>query len=91
MRKILSTFMLSAVLMSPIALRADDHRDKDKHRYFDLDRKDYHEWNEREERAYRHWLKETRRRDRDWLKANRSDQRAYWQWRHSHADWDDRR
>ena len=90
MRRILSTFLLSAALMSPIALRADDHHDKDK-RYYDSSRRDYHEWNDREERAYRHWLKETHRRDREWLKSNRRDQRSYWEWRHAHQDWDDRR
>lgn len=90
MRRILSTVMLSAMLMSPFALRADDHN-KNKNRYYDSSRRDYHEWNDREDRAFRHWLKETRRRDREWMKANRRDQRAYWQWRHAHPDWDDRR
>jgi hypothetical protein len=91
MHRILSTFLLSAALMAPVALRADDHHDKDKHRYYDPYRKDYHEWNERENRAYRHWLQETHRRERDWMKANKRDQRAYWEWRHAHENWDDHR
>jgi hypothetical protein len=86
MRQFLSTFMLGAVLLAPVALRADDH-DRDHHRYYDPYRKDYHAWNDDENRAYRHWLKETRRAEHEWRKASKREQREYWHWRHDHPDW----
>ncbi|MBZ5726421.1 MAG: hypothetical protein LAP87_15650 [Acidobacteriia bacterium] len=90
MRRYLSALFLSAALITPVVLHAQD-RDRD-HRYYDRDRKDYHEWNEREGRAYRHWLTEERHHKfHEWSKASRREQSEYWRWRHDHPDWDDRR
>jgi hypothetical protein len=87
MRRYLGAFLLSAMLITPVAMRADDHHDK---RYYDRDRKDYHEWNEREAQAYRRWQEERRREYRDWNKISRKDQSEYFKWRHGHPDLDDR-
>ncbi|HVP47349.1 MAG TPA: hypothetical protein VMT32_12225 [Bryobacteraceae bacterium] len=87
MKKILSTFLFSAILMTPVILRAaNDRDDHARNRYYDPQYRDYHEWNEHEERAYRHYLKERHREYRAWSKADRKVQREYWKWRHNHPD-----
>ena len=81
--------LLGAVLTVPVAMRADEHRDRvENHdrRYYDAERKDYHEWNEREDQAYRRWLEERHRQHRDFTKASKQEQREYWRWRHEHPD-----
>jgi len=85
MRRYLGALLLSAMLMSPIAMSADDRHDK---RYYDRDRRDYHEWNEREEQAYRRWREDQHREYRDWNRASRKEQREYFRWRHEHPDAD---
>jgi len=87
MHRIMSTLLLGAALIAPVAIQADDeHHDRDKKRYYDRDAKDWHEWNEQEERAYRRYLEESRQRDLAWERANAAQQRAYWKWRHKHPD-----
>jgi hypothetical protein len=85
MRRYLGAFMLSAMLIAPVAIRADDHHDK---RYYDSSRKDYHEWNDHEQEAYKRWSQEQHRQYRDWNKASKRDQQAYFKWRHDHPDSD---
>ena len=93
MHRYLSALVLSAALLTPVAITAakddDDHRHRVK-RYYDKDNRDYHEWNEREDSAYRRYLQEQHRENRDWAKANRKQQREYWKWRHEHRDDDHR-
>ncbi|HEY2018852.1 MAG TPA: hypothetical protein VGH38_35345 [Bryobacteraceae bacterium] len=85
MRRYLSALILGTVLMTPIAMRADDHHDK---RYYDRDRRDYHAWNEAEARAYRHWLEEERHmKYHEWNRSNARERAEYWRWRHEHSDW----
>jgi len=87
MKKTLSAFLLSAVLMTPAMVRAADDHDRDaQNRYYDPDYRDYHEWNEHEERAYREYLKERRHENKEWSKNDRKEQREYWKWRHKHPD-----
>jgi len=92
MKKTLSAFLLSTVLMTPAMIRAmDDHdrHDRDdaaRNWYYDPDYRDYHEWNEHEERAYREYMKERHHEYREWSKADRKEQREYWKWRHKHPD-----
>ncbi|HEV3197613.1 MAG TPA: hypothetical protein VGZ73_06885 [Bryobacteraceae bacterium] len=83
MRRYLGALLLSAMLIAPVVIRADDRHDK---RYYDRDRRDYHEWNEREEQAYRRWLQERRHEYRDWGRTSRKEQREYFRWRHEHPD-----
>ena len=92
MHRYLSTALLSAALLMPTVVRADEHP----RRYYDRDRRDWHEWNEREEQAYRHYLQERNReyREHQWERARREQQREYWRWRHEHPNsllWPDRR
>jgi len=93
--------MLSALLLMPVQMRADDHdRDRrgDDHngrnsqvqRYYDPVDRDYHEWNDNEQRAYREYLSEHHRKDEDFRKTSKRQQKAYWKWRHEHRD-NDRR
>ena len=92
MRRYISALALSAALMMPLVVRADDeHHDRDRERrVYDRDHRDYHVWNDNEERTYRHYLEEQHRDYRDWNRLNRHEQQNYWQWRHEHPD-DDRR
>uniref|UniRef100_Q028B7 Uncharacterized protein n=1 Tax=Solibacter usitatus (strain Ellin6076) TaxID=234267 RepID=Q028B7_SOLUE len=84
MRRYLTTLLLGAAMCAPVVMQAEEHPK----RYYDRDRRDYHEWNERENRAYRHWLEAERHSVyHPWAKARRDEQRAYWRWRHDHADW----
>jgi hypothetical protein len=88
MRKLCTAAALSAALLIPAAMRADDHRKERVVVYADPYNRDRHEWNEREERAYRHWMEQERRREyRTYNRLNKRDQREYWQWRHGHMDW----
>jgi hypothetical protein len=89
MRRFLGAFLLSAVLVTPIVLRADDddhHRANRAQRYYDRDARDWHEWNGREQEAYRHYLEEQHREYRDWARIKRREQDDYWRWRHTHPD-----
>ena len=80
---VLSGLVLSAALIAPVAVSADDHHDK---RYYDRDHKDYHHWNNQEDRAYRSYLVEQHREYRDFARANRNEQSHYFRWRHEHPD-----
>lgn len=90
MHRHLSVFFLSAALLAPAVLVAQDRDDRDhdrnSHRYYDAERHDYHQWNEAEQRAWRHYLEERHERYRAWEKANRREQQEYWRWRHAHPD-----
>lgn len=88
MRRFFGSLALGAILCTPMIVTAQEHRDKDDHRYYDSDKRDYHEWNENENRAWRHWLQDERHITyHDWTKASRKQQRDYWRWRHEHPDW----
>ena len=82
---ILSTFVLSSVLMAPVAGLADD-RDHQERRYLDRGGQDYHTWNNNEDRAYRQYLTDQHRDYRDFHRTNRSQQQQYFTWRHNHDD-----
>jgi type III secretory pathway component EscR len=86
MQRFVGAVLLSAALLAPIAVKADDDHNR-RERIYDKSHKDYHEWNDQEDRAYRHYLEEHHRPYRDWKKANKRDQEAYWAWRHNHQDW----
>jgi len=89
MRRYMGAFLLSAFLITPIVVRADDddHRRANRvQRYYDRDARDWHEWNEREQQAYRRYLEEQHREYREWGRANRRTQQDYWRWRHQHPD-----
>jgi hypothetical protein len=82
-RFLLSTLLLSAVLITPMALRAEDNHDR---RYYDRENKDYHTWNNQEDRAYRVYLGEQHREYREFPRVRVTQQREYFRWRHEHPD-----
>jgi hypothetical protein len=86
MSRYLLAFLMGAALVGPVALRADDDRDRRERRYYDRTHKDYHVWNDGEDRAYRRFLEENRRENHSWTKASRREQEQYWRWRHEHRD-----
>ena len=84
MKRFVSVLLLAGSLFAPVIGVTKEH-----HRYYDRERHDWHEWNEHENRAYRHWLMEERReqRYREYQRLKAEEQRAYWNWRHTHPDW----
>ena len=92
MYRYLKVIVLSAALVVPVAVIAQDrnHPDQQTRRYEDKSHKDSHEWNAGEDQAYRRYLQENHRKYRDFGKARKNDQDSYWNWRHSHPD-NDRR
>ena len=80
---ILIAFFVAATVIAPVALRADDHRER---RYYDRDGRDYHAWNGQEDRAYRIYLAEQHREYREFQREKSARQRAYFRWRHDHPD-----
>jgi hypothetical protein len=82
-RFLLSTLLLSSVLITPVALRAEDSHDR---RYYDREGKDYHTWNNQEDRAYRVYLGEQHREYREFPRVKVTQQREYFRWRHDHPD-----
>lgn len=87
MSKFTGVLLLSAGLMLPLAVQAqEEHHDRDHDRYYDSDRKDYHQWNEREERAWHRYWEERHRAAVEWQRATEEQRREYWRWRHEHPD-----
>jgi Ni/Co efflux regulator RcnB len=95
-----SFFVLSAALAAPSAMSAaaqpqdngrqeEGHRDdKDRNRVYDRDHKDYHNWDDNEDRSFRVYLGERHREYHPFVEMKQKEQRAYWNWRHSHPDHD---
>ena len=81
---VLSTLLLGAGLVVPVAM-ADDRHDRDR-RYYDRDAHDYHTYDNQEDRAYRMYLEEQHREYREFRKTKRDQQRDYFRWRHNHPD-----
>jgi len=79
----LTAFFVGASVLAPVAILADDHREK---RYYDRDGRDYHTWNGQEDRAYRVYLGEQHRDYREFNREKAARQREYFRWRHDHPD-----
>src|ERR1035441_6213007 len=84
-----STALLSAALMSPIALaprvlRAQDQ--KAARSYHDKQHNDDHAWNGQEDKSYRVYAKQNHSKSRDFSKLKDDEQQNYWNWRHEHSD-----
>ena len=54
--------------------------------YYDPVFSDRHRWDDREEVAYRRWETERRIDHIEYQRRAVDEQRAYWNWRHSHPD-----
>jgi hypothetical protein len=79
----LSALFFGATLITPMAVKADDHHEK---RYYDREGRDYHTWNNQEDRAYRLYLGEQHRDYREFRRTKAPEQRQYFKWRHEHPD-----
>jgi hypothetical protein len=89
----IKAFVLSAALLVPTAISAQDrdHQDqgqseRQSRRYEDKAHNDSHEWNTNEDQKYRQYLQENHKKYRDFDKAKQKDQNKYWNWRHDHSD-----
>ena len=87
MSRFWSAALLSAALMTPIAmaptvLRAEDHARS----YHDKQHNDDHAWNGQEDKAYRIYVKQNHRKYSDFSRLKDEDQQSYWNWRHEHSD-----
>ncbi len=80
MSRFLAILALSAAVLVPSAMRAEDQR------YYDAGHKDYHVWNAQEDRAWTRFLEEKKIAYHDWSKASRRERQEYWDWRHQHPD-----
>ena len=97
MYRYLKVMVLSAALVGPVLVSAQDRDRPDRgqnnqqsRRYEDRAHKDSHEWNADEDRAYRRYLQEHRKKYHDFQKAKKNEQNDYWNWRHNRPD-NDRR
>jgi type III secretory pathway component EscR len=81
---ILSAFVLSATLIGPVAVQAEENHHE--YRYYDHDGHDYHTWNSHEDHAYRVYLQENHREYRDFHRVHHHEQQQYFAWRHRHPD-----
>ena len=93
MRYFLSTLAFGAILLAPVAVRADDRDDHQQRQrqVYDREHQDRHEWNDNEQRAYRQYLQERNQPYRDWNRTDQRTQTQYWRWRHEQRPNDDRR
>jgi len=98
-RYFFSSFVLTAALAAPAAMQAaakpqdngrqEEHRrDDNDHRVYDRAHNDYHNWDDREDHSYRVYLTERHREYHPFAEIKEKEQRAYWNWRHSHPDHD---
>jgi hypothetical protein len=78
---LLSAALITSIAIAPAALQAEDRRT-----YHDKGHNDDHQWSNHEDKAYRAWGKENHRRYRSFSRINENDQQAYWGWRHEHSD-----
>ena len=85
---VLSCALVAPMAISPVALRADDDRDRGNRErvYHDKGRNDEHHWDNHEDRAYRMWAKENHRKYQNFERLRAEDQERYWAWRHEHSD-----
>ncbi|HMF77189.1 MAG TPA: hypothetical protein VK604_16140 [Bryobacteraceae bacterium] len=92
MKKLLATFALSAALVVPQIVMAQDHDRRDDHDrqddrgFYDKHHKDYHKWDSHEDRAWHIYEEQHHRKYVDFNAARESDRQAYWAWRHNHND-----
>jgi hypothetical protein len=89
MSRFWNTALLSAALLSPMALTprvllaADQNAARS---YHDKQHNDDHAWNGQEDKAYRIYAKQNHRKSSDFSRLKDDDQQNYWNWRHEHSD-----
>ena len=93
-RYFFNSFILVAALAAPASIRAaarpqdNGHQEENHNRVYDRAHNDYHNWDDNEDRSYRQYLGERHREYQPFAEGNAKQQRAYWNWRHSHPDHD---
>ena len=91
----LSSFLLTAALVAPVATMAtaspqddrnhEDRQNENNKRYYDRGHKDYHNWDANEDRSYQRYQTEHHQR-RAFVQLNNRQRTVYWNWRHSNPD-----
>jgi hypothetical protein len=87
-RLFLSSILLGAALITPMAITANAAPQGITVRVYDRNHRDYHNWDDREERSYRTFRVEHPKYHVQYRRARRSQQNEYWTWRHAHPDRD---
>lgn len=87
-RMFLSSFVLTAAMIAPMAITANAAPQAVSVRIYDRDHKDYHNWDDREDRSYLLFHADHPKYNKDYRRANHKQQREYWNWRHEHPDHD---
>ena len=99
-RFLFGSVFLTAALAAPSATtyaaprqdngHQEEHRrdDNDRNRFYDKTHRDYHNWDDNEDHRYRQYLVERHREYHPFIEIKVKEQRAYWNWRHSHPDHD---
>jgi hypothetical protein len=82
----LSSLFLGAALVAPMAIVANAAPQAVSVRVYDRDHKDYHNWDDRENHAWLTFRTDHPKYNVTFAKTSRSQQREYWNWRHSHPD-----
>ena len=80
---ILGGLLVSAAVIAPVALMADDHHGEK--RYYDRDHHDYHYWNSAEDGRYRAYLVEQHRTYVPFVSVSTRHRREYFRYRHEHG------
>jgi hypothetical protein len=88
MHRHISSLILAAAFVVPLAATAAPQDAKIQIRFFDRNHKDYHNWDDHEDRAWGIYLNDNHRKSEEFSKASKRRQSQYWNWRHSHPDRD---
>jgi hypothetical protein len=80
---IAGALLMSACLISPVAMMADDHHGEK--RYYDREHHDYHYWNGDEDRQYRAYLVERHQAYVPFVRVDGRHRREYFRYRHEHG------
>jgi hypothetical protein len=84
----LGSVFVVAVLVAPLATRGNATPPQINVQVYDRGHHDYHEWNSREAHYYEQYRKEHPKLNVNFSRTSRSQQREYWNWRHSQPDRD---
>jgi hypothetical protein len=79
----LGGLLMSAAVIAPVALMAQDHHGE--RRYYDRAGHDYHYWNDGEDRQYRAYLVEQHRVYVPFVSINARHRQEYFRYRHEHG------
>jgi hypothetical protein len=80
---ILGGLLMSAALIAPMTVMADDHHGE--RRYYDREHHDYHYWNADEDGRYRAYLVEQHRVYVPFVSVSGRRRQEYFRYRHEHG------